>query len=110
MAGEDITEPLPDNVDIWNLLKLFSRQWLVGLQGIYGINMQAVMFAARELGIAIDWAFLIKLNAFESTLIKLVNEDKKNKCDENQKEKCQLEFGEHLAWACANCGDNKNGG
>ena len=57
---------------------------------------------AQALDIGVNRSFLEKMKYFERKALESIGE-KTKKCDAEQKEKCAIEFGEHLDWACKNC-------
>ena len=97
----------PGNLDFWDVLNLCATQWLVGFGGPYGLNYVAISITAQALEIEVNRSFLEKLKYFERKVVEIMGE-KTKPCDAAQKEKCTVEFGEHLKWACDNC-KGKNG-
>lgn len=92
------------NEEVFNLLTLCSTQWRAGFSGAYGLDYNVVIELARALEVEIDQTFLEKVRAFEHEVLRIWNEkDDKGRCDDRQKEKCRLEFGEFFEWACKNC-------
>ena len=84
---------------------IMSTQWLTDLRGRYGINMQAVIEGARELGLDVDWHFFRSVKAFENEVLSF---ERGSGCNAKKKEKCRAMFGDNLEWACANC-EEKDG-
>jgi len=80
---------------------MLNTQWLVGFGGVYGLNMLAVLEAAKALRIPVDWAFMAKVKAFETEFLRGLHNT--SRCDAAQRAKCEAEFGAHLEWACRNC-------
>lgn len=40
---------------------------------------------------------------FRESVLAFMGAGNEGKCDERQKKKCQIEFGEFFEWACKNC-------
>lgn len=64
---------------------------------------------AKALDIESDQTFFEKVRAFEHEVLRIWQEkaSKEGHCDDKQKEKCKIEFGEFFEWACGNCGKGK---
>lgn len=71
----------------------------------YGLDYGVVIEMAKALDIERDQTFFEKVRAFEIEVLRIWKEksDEEGHCDEKQKEKCKIEFGEFFEWACKNC-------
>lgn len=113
MTGEAIPEVAEANVGIWYLLMIVDRQWLTGLNGKYGINLQAVIETARELKdeleLDIDLNFFQKVKAFETEVLNHAAGKDGGPCTEEKKKECREVFGEFFESTCKKCEVMKNG-
>lgn len=72
------------------------------------MDYTAIIAIAQALGIETDCNFFEKIHLLEAEILNLVGTRSavsQQKCDKAQKEKCSIEFGEHLGWACKNCNE-----
>jgi hypothetical protein len=113
MAGEALPEADEGNAGIWHLLMILDTQWLTGFNGKYGINLQAVIEAARELkeelDLEIDLHFFHKVKAFETEILKQAGGNG-GPCSEEKKNQCREIFGEFFESTCKKCEVMKHGG
>lgn len=59
---------------------------------------------ADRLGIMTGPSFFEKLRVYEREALNIIAGKKgKSGCDEKQKEKCRIQHGEWMDWACKNC-------
>lgn len=96
-----------ENEKLWDFFILFEHQWLVG-ERPYALNLDFLRSAAKDLDIATDIEFYDKLRIIQDEIL-TVWENKKNEgiCDDIQREKCEMQFGEYLEGACRQCERNK---
>ena len=84
-------------------------QWLTGFGEPYGLNHVAIHITAQALDVCVDRVFLEKLRYFEDHALQIVgtrrsaSSKQTQRCDPAQRERCAVEFGDHLKWACDNC-------
>lgn len=74
----------------------------------YGLDYGVVIEMAKALDIESDQTFFEKIRAFESEVLRIWKD--KGHCDEKQKERCKIEFGDFFEWACKNCERKKEEG
>lgn len=77
----------------------------------YRLDYGVIIEMAKALKVEINQIFFEKVKAFENEVLRIWKGKKKKDgpCDEEQKAKCQFEFGEFFEWACKNC-EVKNAG
>ncbi len=100
---------LPENKQIWDLLRVCDTQWRVGFGGAYGLDYAPIFFVAQSMGIITGLDFVRKIKSWEHEVLGLMAaKDKDNaRCSEKEKEQCKIEFGEYLDWACKRCKEHK---
>lgn len=100
---------MPGNQPLWYLITLIPNQWEVGFNGAYALKMLVYLEMADRLGIPTGTSFFEKLRVYEREALKIIagEKDKSGGCDEKQKEKCRVQHGEWMDWACKNCEENK---
>lgn len=96
------------NLEIWHVLTICQTQWRAAFGGVYGLDYNAVIRTANQLGISTGWQFFEKIRVYEAEALNVIRRgaDAQNHCDEKQKERCRIEFGEFIEWACRECGLN----
>lgn len=78
----------------------------MGLNGVYALDYTAIIAIANALEIKTDRTFLGKVRIFENAALENLKQQAGQAallCNEAQKERCTIEHGEYLAWACENC-------
>lgn len=98
---------MPGNEEIWQLLVLAQTQWRATFGEFYGLDFGVLIRMAKELGISTGQIFFEKLSIYEKEVLKILRSKKEEICNEEQKGKCRLEFGEFFEWACGKC-EKKN--
>lgn len=96
---------MPGNRDVWEIMRIASNQWRMGFGGVYGLDITAIISIAQALGVETDYSFFEKIHIIESKILEIIAPAKggEKECDNEQKEKCRIEFGEFLEWSCNNC-------
>lgn len=97
---------MPGNRDVWEIIRIASNQWRAGLGGVYGLDFSAIILIAQALDVETDYNFFEKIRILEAEILRIIAPDPSagsGACNKEQKEKCKVEFGEYLEWACKNC-------
>lgn len=86
-------------------MAICQTQWRAGFGGAYGLDYGVIIQTAAALGIETGQIFFEKIRVYENEALKIIRGGAKAKqhCDEKQKEKCRIEFGEFFEWACLKC-------
>lgn len=74
--------------------------------GIIGLDIGLIRGIAEDLAIERAEDFYLRLSIFEDEIMGFIR-GADSICDEKQKRRCQVEFGEYFDWACGNCEKKK---
>ncbi len=105
-GGGAILDPLPANKFAWKILSRGYSQWRSNeFEGRYGLDLLAIFEMARALKIEITEDLLNRIMIFERASIAVFR--KEPFCDDRERERCSIKYGEHFAWACEQkiCGE-----
>lgn len=98
---------MPGNRDAFEVLIFSATQWRTGFNGACGLDYTAVIAIAQSLEIKCDRNLLEKIRTYERAVLENLKSTAGQAntliCDEAQKERCKIEHGEYLEWACNNC-------
>ena len=75
--------------------------------GVIGLDIGILRGLAKDIGIPRPAKFYEKLKIFEDEALKIFNKKDSKLCTHEKKEKCKIEFGDFLDWACSQCETKK---
>jgi len=95
---------LPGNEDIWELLRMATRQWRFDFSGPVGLDYGVIFEMARSLGIEIGRDFLEKLHAYEAEILRIrTDKEQPDGCNAKKEAACRIQFGEMFEATCRKC-------
>ena len=71
--------------------------------GVIGLDIGVLRGIAIDIEIPRTEELYEKLKIFEDEALKIFNKKDSKICAYENKERCKIEFGEFLDWACAQC-------
>lgn len=81
-----------------------DTQFRVGMGGAYGLDYNTMDRRSLARGMTLDAVYFAKVRAYELEVLAILNPPKnKDICTPDKKNRCRLEYGVYLEWACKNC-------